>query len=61
MNPLHDSEHVVGRITVRKTWDRRYKLVHPPPEPTGIEWGDVIGAFSLVFLFVAAFILWPYL
>ena len=29
----HDADEVVGRITIRRTWDRRYKIVHPAPDP----------------------------
>lgn len=31
---LHDSEHVVGRITTRGQWDRRYRVRYEePPKP----------------------------
>ena len=61
----HDADEVVGRITIRRTWDRRYKIVHPPPEPVPYTLADALSAFAgvfvILFLFVALFVLWPYL
>ena len=61
---MHDADEVVGRITIRRTWDRRYKI-EPAPEPVTIDLADALAAFAgvfvILFLFVALFVLWPYL
>lgn len=55
MNPLHDSEKVVGRITRKGTWDRRYRRVYPKnPDESSI--GELIaGILTLLIAFGAIF------
>lgn len=57
---LRDADEVVGRITRKGTWDRRYKVVRPEPEPVHVEWHDVIEALAgfvvLTLLFAAVYI-----
>ena len=49
MNPLHDSEDVVGRITTRGTWDRRYRVRYEePPQPKADPMREVAKMLGLV-------------
>jgi hypothetical protein len=41
MNPLHDAEQVVGRITNSHRFDLRYRIRFAPPEPIEVPWKEV--------------------
>jgi hypothetical protein len=62
MNQLHDSEKVVGRITVRGQWDRRYRVRYEePPEPVKVdpmrEVAKVLGlVIFILVMWVAVFV-----
>jgi hypothetical protein len=55
VNPLHDSEDVVGRIRKDGGWDRRYRVPLEAVEPEPETMGDLIKALACWLLVLVAY------